>query len=45
MAMPVNQGSPVITAEGVEHIRMSGKSVELVRGRLVGVEPPGTHRG
>jgi len=37
--------SPLLTAEEVERISLPGKQVELVRGRLVVREPPGTHHG
>ena len=36
---------PLLTAEDVAHISMPGKQVELVRGRLVVREPPGTWHG
>jgi Uma2 family endonuclease len=36
---------PLLTAEDVERISLPGKQVELVRGRLVVREPPGTHHG
>jgi Uma2 family endonuclease len=35
----------LLTAEDVEHISLPGKQVELVRGRLVVREPPGTRHG
>ena len=34
-----------MTAEQLEHVRLPGKSTELVRGRLVVREPPGTYHG
>ena len=37
--------SPVLTAADVERISLPGKLVELVRGRLVVREPPGTRHG
>src|SRR5439155_472518 len=37
--------SPLLTAEEVERISLPGKQVELVRGRLVVREPPGTWHG
>jgi len=36
---------PLLTAEDVERISLPGKQVELVRGRLVVSEPPGTWHG
>ena len=36
---------PLLTAEDVERISLPGKQVELVRGRLVVREPPGTWHG
>ena len=35
----------IMTAEQLEHFDIPGKSTELVRGRLVVREPPGTHHG
>lgn len=35
----------IMTAEQLEHVRLPGKSTELVRGRLVMREPPGTYHG
>jgi Uma2 family endonuclease len=37
--------SALVTAEDVERISLPGKQVELVRGRLVVREPPGTWHG
>jgi Uma2 family endonuclease len=37
--------SPLMTAEEVERISIPGKVTELVRGRLIVREPPGTHHG
>lgn len=37
--------SGVMTAEQLEHVDIPGKSTELVRGRLVVSEPPGTFHG
>lgn len=37
--------TPVLTAEDVERLSLPGKQVELVRGRLVVREPPGTWHG
>lgn len=37
--------SPLLTAEDVERISLPGKTVELIRGRLVVREPPGTRHG
>ncbi|HEU5261181.1 MAG TPA: Uma2 family endonuclease [Gemmatimonadales bacterium] len=39
------ESSPLLTAEDVERISLPGKQVELVRGRLVVREPPGTWHG
>ena len=39
------QTAPLLTAEDVERISLPGKQVELIRGRLVVREPPGTHHG
>ena len=36
---------PLLTAEDVERISIPGKVVELIRGRLVVHEPPGTRHG
>jgi Uma2 family endonuclease len=35
----------IMTAEQLERVHLPGKSTELVRGRLVVREPPGTHHG
>lgn len=35
----------IMTAEQLEHVRIPGKATELVRGRLVVREPPGTYHG
>src|SRR2546426_9618436 len=35
----------LLTADDVERISLPGKQVELVRGRLIVREPPGTHHG
>ncbi len=35
----------IMTAEQLERVDIPGKSTELVRGRLVVLEPPGTHHG
>jgi Uma2 family endonuclease len=35
----------IMTAEQLERIEIPGKSTELVRGRLVVLEPPGTYHG
>lgn len=37
--------APLLTAEDVERMSLPGKRVELVRGRLVVREPPGTWHG
>src|SRR3989304_4599637 len=37
--------SPLLTAEDVERISLPGKQVELIRGRLVVRELPGTWQG
>jgi Uma2 family endonuclease len=37
--------APLLTAVDVEHLSIPGKQVELVRGRLVVREPPGTWHG
>ncbi len=37
--------SPLMTAEEVERISIPGKVTELIRGRLIVREPPGTHHG
>ena len=39
------QSAPLLTAADVERISLPGKQVELVRGRLVVREPPGTRHG
>lgn len=39
------QPSPLLTAADVERISLPGKQVELVRGRLLVREPPGTRHG
>lgn len=39
------ESSPLLTAKDVERISLPGKQVELVRGRLVVREPPGTWHG
>src|SRR5688572_15313589 len=47
-AMIDSNGIPVaeiMTAEQLERIEIPGKSTELVRGRLVILEPPGTYHG
>jgi Uma2 family endonuclease len=35
----------IVTAEQLERVEIPGKSTELVRGRLVVLEPPGTYHG
>jgi Uma2 family endonuclease len=45
MAMPAEQRSELMTAEDLELVRIPGKATELVRGRLVVREPPGTYHG
>jgi Uma2 family endonuclease len=46
MTMPAAEStSPPITAEDLERIGLAGKVVELVRGRLVVREPPGSSHG
>jgi Uma2 family endonuclease len=35
----------IMTAEQLQRVQLPGKSTELVRGRLVAREPPGTHHG
>jgi len=35
----------IMTAEQLERVQIPGKSTELVRGRLVVLEPPGTYHG
>lgn len=45
MAMRAEQDYGVMTAEELEHLDLPGKSTELVRGRLVVREPPGTYHG
>ena len=42
---PGVNASPLLTAEDVERTSVPGKQVELVRGRLVVREPPGTWHG
>ena len=42
---PRVQTPPLVTAEEVERISLSGKQVELVRGKVVVREPPGTWHG
>jgi Uma2 family endonuclease len=44
MSQSAKQG-PLLTAEDVERISLPGKQVELVRGRLIIREPPGTRHG
>src|SRR5919202_3905652 len=44
MSRNVTQPS-LLTAEDVERLSLPGKQVELVRGRLVVREPPGTRHG
>ena len=39
------EAAPLLTAKDVERIDIPGKQVELVRGRLVVREPPGTWHG
>ena len=45
MAMRAEQDYGVMTADGLEQLDLPGKSTELVRGRLVVREPPGTYHG
>lgn len=44
MIAPANDAE-LMTAEQLEHIEIPGKTVELVRGRLVVHEPPGMYHG
>src|SRR5258705_12543908 len=37
--------SALVTAEEIQRISLPGKVTELVRGRLIVREPPGTHHG
>jgi len=45
MAMPAQSIPELMTAEELEHVHLPGKSTELVRGRLLVREPPGTRHG
>lgn len=46
MVMPDLNATPdVMTAEELERVSIPGKSTELIRGRLVVCEPPGTNHG
>jgi Uma2 family endonuclease len=45
MAMPANSTSHLLTAEQLPAVDLPGKVMELVRGRLVVREPPGTRHG
>lgn len=45
MAMPAQSIPELMTAEELEHLHLPGKSTELVRGRLLVREPPGTRHG
>lgn len=46
MSMPdVHATRDVMTAEELERVSIPGKSTELVRGRLIVSEPPGTNHG
>jgi Uma2 family endonuclease len=43
--MRAEQHSDVLTAEDLERVNIPGKWTELIRGRLVVREPPGTYHG
>jgi Uma2 family endonuclease len=43
--MRAEQDSSVMTADELERLDLPGKSTELVRGRLIVREPPGTYHG
>lgn len=45
VVMPVPVGPELLTADELLHVDIPGKSTELVRGRLVVREPPGTRHG
>src|SRR5688572_25964338 len=45
MTMRAEQGYSVMTADDLERLDLPNKSTELVRGRLVVREPPGTNHG
>jgi Uma2 family endonuclease len=46
MSMPDSNATPdVMTAEELERVSIPGKSTELIRGRLIVSEPPGTNHG
>lgn len=46
MSMPNADMTPdVMTAEDLERVSIPGKSTELIRGRLIVSEPPGTNHG
>lgn len=45
MGMTAQSLQPLMTAEELEHLYLPDKSAELVRGRLVVREPPGTKHG
>lgn len=45
MGMIAQSVHPLMTAEELEHLYLPDKSAELVRGRLVVREPPGTKHG
>ncbi|HEX6051663.1 MAG TPA: Uma2 family endonuclease [Gemmatimonadaceae bacterium] len=43
--MPAHQPAHLVTAEELPGLELSGKSTELIRGRLIVREPPGTWHG
>jgi Uma2 family endonuclease len=43
--MPAESLSEIMTADELERLDLPGKSTELVRGRLIVREPPGTYHG
>jgi Uma2 family endonuclease len=43
--MPAEAIPGIMTAEELERVNLPGKSTELIRGRLVVREPPGTYHG
>jgi Uma2 family endonuclease len=45
VAMPAHSTSDLLTAEELARVEIPGKTTELLRGRLVVREPPGTRHG
>jgi Uma2 family endonuclease len=45
MGMPADAAAPLMTSEELERLDLPDKSTELVRGRLIVREPPGTEHG